>query len=140
MLGRGIRSKGERDGEGESGYTDPVDSISKSKSKSTNALLPSNDEPRSSRLPRELALATSCTSFLHCVKSLITFSLTLNFFSFPRLESTSCTPALVVVPSLVRTRDKPVELLSLRIAAASRSGHSDLFTNSNWGSSTPSTL
>ena len=136
MLGRGVRSKGERDGEGDSGYTweegrergigdvvvdivssDPVGRMSKSKSKSANELLLPNDERRSSRLPRELPLATSCTSFLHWVKSLIAFSLALNFFSFTRLASTSCKLALVLASSLFRTQDKPVELLSLRIAA-----------------------
>ena len=123
-----IRSSGERDGEGDGGYTrgrarrpeavevaDPGDPTSKSRL----------SEVRSRRLPRPLS-SLCMTSFLHCAKSLRTVSRTDTFRSLPRLGSAS----FVLVLSRVLTLDSPVVLFSLLMAAASRSGHSERLTNS----------
>lgn len=94
-----------------------------------------SSEVRSSRLPRPLS-SLCITSFLHCAKSLRTVSRADTFRSLPRLGSAS----VVLLLSRVRTLESPVELFSLLMAAASRSGHSERLTNSYWASGTSSTL
>lgn len=91
----------------------------------------SSHTPRSRSLPRSVS---SATAFRHCTKSFRTVSRKDIFLFCDR--RTSCSRTLVVEPVLswVRTRSSPVMLLSLRMAAASRSGQSERLTNSNWAS------
>lgn len=90
--------------------------------------LSSNCNVRSRALPLPLS---KVTVFLHCIRSLSTDSRTENVRSFRRRPS--CSRPLVVddVLSRVLTRSRPVMLFSRLRAAASRSGQSDLLTNSN---------
>jgi len=74
------------------------------------------------------------TSFLHCVRSFI--SRIDGFLSFPRLASTSSTPAHTLVLSRPLTLDTPVLLLSL-LKADPLSGHSERFKNCASATSSP---
>lgn len=68
-------------------------------------------------------------------------SRTETFLSFPRLLlGSGRSSSELGLASRVRTLESPVELFSLLIAAASRSGHSERLTNSNCGSAALSTL
>lgn len=83
---------------------------------------------RSRRLPRPLSCLAPA-SFRHEAKSLMLGSRIDSLRSFRRESSSHDL-------SRVLTRSKAVELLSLLTAAASLSGHSDRFTNSNCASAT----
>lgn len=95
---------------------------------------PDADERRRCR-PRSASCRLT-TSFRHCARSLITFSRRIIDARFLCTRwgtisgSRGLAPAFALELSRVRTRSKAGVLLSLRIAAASRSGQSERFTNS----------
>ena len=88
---------------------------------------------RSRGRPRASSPRPASTAARHCTRSLSTVSRRDNVRSFRLRKSWSRSLVLVteLVLSRVLTRSSPVVLLSLRIAAASRSGQSDRLTNSN---------
>ena len=99
---------------------------------------PSSNNVRSRARP---LIPSAVTAFLHCIRSFSMLFRIDSARSFLRLASSSRPAAALVVAfdvvlSRVRTRSSPVMLFSRRRAAASRSCHSDLLTNSNLASAT----
>lgn len=92
---------------------------------------------RSRGLPRpSWSSRPASTAARHCTKSLRTVSRRDNVRSLRLRKSWSRELVRELVLSRVLIRSRPVELFSLRMAAASRSGQSDRLTNSNCGSLT----
>ncbi len=92
---------------------------------------------RSRGLPRpSWSSRPASTAARHCTRSFRTVSRRDNVRSLRLRKSWSRVLVTELVLSRVLIRSRPVELLSLRMAAASRSGQSDRLTNSNCGSLT----
>ena len=94
---------------------------------------------RSRGRPRPSSSRPASTAARHWTRSLRTVSRRDNVRSFRFRKSGSRELGTDEILSRVLTRSNPVVLLSLRMAAASRSGQSDRLTNSNWAWPTWST-